>query len=155
MDKEFRLSVYKSTEYKCGVPTKQHTCMTFDTSFRSCLACEHTFSTASTINITHLSHFSLSINTRTHTIMATCGNGNCIILWSTQSGRAKACARRVTRLVTEQSTLSVQSQSTFDELGWASLQSTDTPLWVLLVSTTGDGEHCDSIKETWKQLCVC
>jgi hypothetical protein len=82
------------------------------------------------------------------------GNGNCTILWSTQSGRAKACARRVTRLVKEQSTLSVQSQSTFDELGWASLQSQETQLWILLVSTTGDGEHCDSIQETWKQLCV-
>ena len=86
--------------------------------------------------------------------MATNGNGNCTILWSTQSGRAKACARRVTRLVKEQSTLYVQSQSTFDELGWASLQSQETQLWVLLVSTTGDGEHCDSIQETWKQLWV-
>jgi len=79
-------------------------------------------------------------------------NGHCTILWSTQSGRAKACARRVTRLVKERSTLSVDYHSTFDELGWAGLQSQRSRVWILLVSTTGDGEHCDSIKDTWKNL---
>lgn len=25
-------------------------------------------------------------------------------------------------------------------------------LWIFLVSTTGDGEQCDSIRKTWKSL---
>lgn len=82
---------------------------------------------------------------------------SCRILWSTQSGRAKACARRTRRILTEQSALHVEDiGSSFDEKSepfteWVS--SMDPSCFLLLfVSTTGDGEHCDSIRDTWKTL---
>jgi sulfite reductase alpha subunit-like flavoprotein len=87
---------------------------------------------------------------------------SCRILWSTQSGRAKACARRTKRILTEQTTLQIEDVgSSFDEtpepfLEWVSSSSSqdndDSSFLLLFVSTTGDGEHCDSIRETWKTL---
>ncbi len=82
---------------------------------------------------------------------------SCRILWSTQSGRAKACARRTRRILSEQTALEIEDVgSSFDETSepfteWAS--SLESSCFLLLfVSTTGDGEHCDSIRETWKTL---
>lgn len=82
---------------------------------------------------------------------------SCRILWSTQSGRAKACARRTRRILTEQTTLHVEDVGcSLDETSvpfteWVS--SMDSSCFLLLfVSTTGDGEHCDSIRDTWKRL---
>ena len=82
---------------------------------------------------------------------------SCRILWSTQSGRAKACARRVKRVLGEQTTLQIEGVgSSFDDtptpfLEWISSMDSSSFL-LLFVSTTGDGEHCDSIRETWKAL---
>eukprot|EP00980_Cylindrotheca_fusiformis_P031606 scaffold26676_cov137-Cylindrotheca_fusiformis.AAC.4 len=82
---------------------------------------------------------------------------SCQILWSTQSGRAKACARRSARILREQTNLHINDiGSSFDGasepfLDLVSNLSDDTFL-LLFVSTTGDGEHCDSIRDTWKIL---
>lgn len=89
--------------------------------------------------------------------MASSNFASCQILWSTQSGRAKACARRSARILREQTNLEVKDiGSSFDEtsepfLQLASNLPSDTFL-LLFVSTTGDGEHCDSILDTWKTL---
>lgn len=89
---------------------------------------------------------------------------SCRILWSTQSGRAKACARRTKRILTEQTTLQIEDVgSSFDDtpepfLEWVTSFSPnrsdddDDSFLLMFVSTTGDGEHCDSIRETWKTL---
>jgi sulfite reductase alpha subunit-like flavoprotein len=92
-------------------------------------------------------------------------NTPCKVLWSTQSGRAKACARRVVRILKEQYQVQILTQSTFDNASLMLQSSTSnisaiegdsissTPMiWIMMVSTTGDGEHCDSIHSTWKQL---
>jgi flavodoxin len=83
----------------------------------------------------------------------------CQVLYSTQSGRAKACARRVVRIIREQYDMTIRSVSSFDEspnnlllLPPSTESETKSCLWILLVSTTGDGEHCDSIQSTWKAL---
>lgn len=82
---------------------------------------------------------------------------SCRILWSTQSGRAKACARRTKRVLSEKTNVGIQDVgSSFDEtpepfLELISNMEVDTFL-LLFVSTTGDGEHCDSIRDTWKTL---
>ncbi|CAJ1954359.1 unnamed protein product [Cylindrotheca closterium] len=82
---------------------------------------------------------------------------SCQILWSTQSGRAKACARRTARILKEETTLNVNDVgSSFDDASQPFLDlvanlPSDTFL-LLFVSTTGDGEHCDSIRDTWKAL---
>jgi flavodoxin len=81
----------------------------------------------------------------------------CQVLYSTQSGRAKACARRVVRMIREQYDITILSVSSFDESPNNLLlppieEETKFYLWILLVSTTGDGEHCDSIQSTWKAL---
>jgi sulfite reductase alpha subunit-like flavoprotein len=124
----------------------------------------------------------------------------CTILWSTQGGRAKACARRTARLIRDQQQkqqqlLSQQQQrqhlpsgyygSSFDDYGpleffklgnepscYNHSSNTDTAartnhpnhtdtdnsiskkrrLVIMFVSTTGDAEQCDSIKETWNKL---
>ncbi|KAL3902725.1 MAG: hypothetical protein SGILL_010722, partial [Bacillariaceae sp.] len=84
---------------------------------------------------------------------------SCQILWSTQSGRAKACARRVARILEEQTAVEVKGGvgSPFDDLpvsfvNFASSLPPRTSLIVMFVSTTGDGEQCDSIRDTWKAL---
>ena len=83
----------------------------------------------------------------------------CRILWSTQSGRAKACARRSHRILSEQTTLTFVDSigSSFDEtpepfLDWVGRMKTEDEFLLLFVSTTGDGEHCDSIRQTWEAL---
>eukprot|EP00934_Nitzschia_sp_Nitz4_P004649 Nitzschia sp. Nitz4//scaffold232_size35869//13014//15023//NITZ4_007805-RA/size35869-processed-gene-0.58-mRNA-1//1//CDS//3329543324//4639//frame0 len=85
----------------------------------------------------------------------------CQILWSTQSGRAKACARRSKRILTERTNLEIADIGTpFDEspepfVDWINKttpeQRSET-IFLMFVSTTGDGEHCDSIQKTWKSL---
>ena len=82
---------------------------------------------------------------------------SCHILWSTQSGRAKACARRVARILKEQTTVQLEGGvgSAFDDLpSFVEFVSSlpKTSLVVMFVSTTGDGEQCDSIRQTWKAL---
>jgi hypothetical protein len=81
-----------------------------------------------------------------HGIMA---RPQCRILYSTQSGRAKACARRTARILGL-----VRASNSFDEdiIGTDTLQEyvrqqlrpesqTTTTTLILFVSTTGDGEH--------------
>ena len=86
---------------------------------------------------------------------------SCRILWSTQSGRAKACARRTARILKEQTELTFEggAGSPFDEVDFIDLvtntttrTSSESSFFLLFVSTTGDGEHCDSIVTTWKLL---
>ena len=83
---------------------------------------------------------------------------SCRILWSTQSGRAKACARRTARILREETTLEVKGAgSSFDEtpepfIEFASKYDDENTFLLLFVSTTGDGEHCDSIRDTWHSL---
>jgi sulfite reductase alpha subunit-like flavoprotein len=87
---------------------------------------------------------------------------SCKILFSTQSGRAKACARRTARILREQTSIQVPDNGyPFDEAPpqqsfiqtLQELQSApDNAFLLLFVSTTGDGEHCDSIRNTWKSL---
>jgi sulfite reductase alpha subunit-like flavoprotein len=103
-----------------------------------------------------LSHFNY-IQVFKHIKMTSSSFTSCQILWSTQSGRAKACARRTARILREQTNLEVKDiGSSFDEtskpfLKLVSNLPSDTFL-LLFVSTTGDGEHCDSIRDTWKSL---
>jgi hypothetical protein len=84
---------------------------------------------------------------------------HCRILYSTQSGRAKACARRTARLVAEQqgdSVLQNGAGNTVDLDEWMTESSNNNnnpvsnlaerlresqALLILFVSTTGDGEH--------------
>ena len=80
------------------------------------------------------------------------------ILYSTQSGRAKACARRSSRLLkTKYPSILISGNCSFDEFGvknFLSLGSLNANKNVLLlfVSTTGDGEHTTSIAKTWSAL---
>lgn len=95
------------------------------------------------------------------------------ILWSTQGGRAKACARRTTRILQDANhnntpILDGYYGSSFDDYGarnflklGETIASASTitdnthpkkKLVILFVSTTGDAEHCDSIQHTWKIL---
>eukprot|EP00977_Amphora_coffeiformis_P006698 scaffold1465_cov179-Amphora_coffeaeformis.AAC.10 len=97
------------------------------------------------------------------------------LLYATQSGRAKACARRVERtlrfhapaLLPEAPTAALDDDDDDDE----TTTTTDTPggggggggggyltsvssstLLILFISTTGDGEPPDTMTNTWKQL---
>ena len=82
-------------------------------------------------------------------------------MWSTQSGRAKACARRTARILGERTVVKLEGGigSPFDEtpipflelLASAPKDGNGT-LFLMFVSTTGDGEQCDSIRNTWKSL---
>ena len=91
---------------------------------------------------------------------------SCQIFYSTQSGRAKSCARRTARILREQTTVQLVDGigSPFDETRIPFLElltnsnsdsdsnSNNTTLFLMFVSTTGDGEQCDSIRNTWKML---
>jgi sulfite reductase alpha subunit-like flavoprotein len=89
------------------------------------------------------------------------GFTNCRLLYATQSGRAKACARRVARLLQTHTTLAVQRPASLDEtLGgslrqvitsWKADKKTQQTLVILFVSTTGDGEPPDNMRRTWTQ----
>jgi sulfite reductase alpha subunit-like flavoprotein len=100
------------------------------------------------------SHF----NHQTHYVrMTQTYPSSCHILWSTQSGRAKACARRTARILKEQTTLEIHDVgSSFDDSSVPFLELAqnipDNSFLLLFVSTTGDGEHCDAIRTTWKRL---
>jgi len=83
----------------------------------------------------------------------------CRILYSTQSGRAKACARRIARRLRDETTVLVENRSgdSFDQHIQDLASFTDTVrqrnvYLVLIVSTAGDGEHTDTIKRTWSML---
>jgi hypothetical protein len=72
----------------------------------------------------------------------------CYILYSTQSGRAKACARRSARLLAQRDIALPNGKGTaFDEAtpclvdGAPTLRDNGPSLLLLFVSTTGDGEH--------------
>lgn len=73
----------------------------------------------------------------------------CRILYSTQSGRAKACARRTARIISEYVELQNGKGTTFDDDLWLQSSVEDfacqmresNALLVLFVSTTGDGEQ--------------
>jgi sulfite reductase alpha subunit-like flavoprotein len=75
------------------------------------------------------------------------------ILYSTQSGRAKACARRSSRLLrSNYPSIVINGHCTFDDFGVNNFLSLDNTLLLLFVSTTGDGEHTTSIAKTWSAL---
>ena len=88
------------------------------------------------------------------------------ILWATQSGRAKACARRTIRLLRSTCgiTAKINGRCAFDEIDFLSLgcrpqndhqqqSSTNEKQFLLLfVSTTGDAELPTSIQNTWSKL---
>ncbi len=91
-----------------------------------------------------------------------------IVLWASTTGRAKACARRACRLIRTRG-IPITSSCSFDDFGSSALlnlarqppadtssssssSSSSSLLLVLFVSTTGDGEQCDSMKECWLAL---
>src|SRR5210317_1945183 len=100
------------------------------------------------------------------------------ILWATQSGRAKACARRTIRLLHSAVGITadnIEGQCSFDDfgadrflsLGYNQQQTNDTNinssssgsddnqrkrLLLMFVSTTGDAEQCSTIQSTWSKL---
>jgi flavodoxin len=81
----------------------------------------------------------------------------CQILYATQSGRAKACARRAARVLGERTTISLTSGTSADDgmrdlHEFAASARQQSSLIILFVSTTGDGEHTDSMQHSWKQL---
>ena len=97
----------------------------------------------------------------------------CRVLYSTQSGRAQACARRTARRLSESTGVRLLNRtgSTFDEElyshsyrnGGSCLVNFVSKLkqepgggafLLLFVSTTGDGEHTDTIRKTWNELYV-
>ncbi|GAX10585.1 hypothetical protein FisN_14Lh083 [Fistulifera solaris] len=77
---------------------------------------------------------------------------SCIILFSTQSGRARACARRAARLLQEYVT--VLHNRSVDEYVKGDLQrlTLKDTLFLFFISTTGEGEHTDTIRQTWSLL---
>ena len=81
---------------------------------------------------------------------------SCTILYSTQTARARACARRTARILRETTDLQLLGGTTFDEvpsfLELATAKNNDNHFFLFFVSTTGDGVHCDSIARTWKSL---
>ncbi|CAB9499948.1 NADPH-dependent diflavin oxidoreductase 1 [Seminavis robusta] len=84
---------------------------------------------------------------------------SCTIVYSTQTGRARACARRTARILREKTQLTLLGGTPFDELVPSFLdyphgqqQQQQNHFFLLFVSTTGDGVHCDSIAQTWKSL---
>jgi len=92
-----------------------------------------------------------------HTISA------CRILYSTQSGRAKACARRTARIVAEQYGITLQNGqgSAVDQdvmpsvPDFASHLRESGALLLLFVSTTGDGEHTVIALSLKLHSCAC
>jgi len=82
----------------------------------------------------------------------------CVLLYSTQTGHSKACARRCSRIILESSleykkNLRINSVSSFDEYGIENFLSIGKDvLLICFVSTTGEGEHCDTIQEVWNYL---
>ena len=87
-------------------------------------------------------------------------------LYSTQSGRAKACSRRTCRLVLEKFPAQIDPRQprelrSCDEdfalyqndlHNWAENLRKNRALLLLFISTTGDGEHTDTIQRLWRQL---
>lgn len=80
--------------------------------------------------------------------------GPTTVLWATQTGRARACARRAIRLLRSSlGGLSVDGRRAFDDVDFLSLgQQQQQRLLILFVSTTGDGEQPSTIQRTWSKL---
>lgn len=87
------------------------------------------------------------------------------VLYSTQSGRAKACARRTCRMLWEDSVhLNFLGPSATLDDDFVQAAHQDLTTWadrwrdsdvvILFISTTGDGEHTDTIHTLWKALYV-
>ena len=89
----------------------------------------------------------------------------CQLLYATQSGRAKACARRVERRLRtacprlplagptrslDEATAADGAQSSLKDViqQWKQKKV----LLILFISTTGDGEPTDTMRQTWKLL---
>jgi sulfite reductase alpha subunit-like flavoprotein len=84
---------------------------------------------------------------------------SCTIFYSTQTRRAKACARRTARILRETTCLKILGGTTFDDIPTSFVDVATTAksykhFFLFFVSTTGDGEHCDTIQQTWKSLYV-
>ena len=90
------------------------------------------------------------------------------LLYATQSGRAKACARRVERTLRihapglipaaptaalDDATADATDGATADINSSCCLTTvSSSTLLILFISTTGDGEPPDTMTNTWKQL---
>lgn len=72
-----------------------------------------------------------------------------LILYSTETGRAKACARRAFRIL-RSGGIPVSTPRAFDEHG--AVASLRDVFLVCFVSTAGEGEHTSTIKNTWREL---
>ena len=108
-------------------------------------------------------------------------NFSITILWATQSGRAKACARRTIRLLQSSpskfqslSKIDIHGLCTFDDIDFLSLGASSSSsqhttnnsqqqqdqsnnnnkkkLLILFISTTGDAELPSTIQHTWSKL---
>ena len=79
-----------------------------------------------------------------------------VILWSTGSGRAKACARRLHRLIGVESEGPYKMDDYFEltnETMIPKKNNNKKVVWICCISTTGDGEHnMDCIQHTWNYL---
>jgi len=104
--------------------------------------------------------------------MNTMNNSDITILWATQSGRAKACARRTIRLLqskqqqasSDNKLINFHGCCSFDEYNFLSLgqqqsnndlhqtQPTKKHTLLLFVSTTGDAEQPNNMTQTWNSL---
>jgi len=105
--------------------------------------------------------------------MNTMNNSDITILWATQSGRAKACARRTIRLLqskqqaSSDNKLNIHGCCSLDDYNFLSLgqQSVQQPndkqhqtqpikkhTLLLFVSTTGDAEQPNNMIQTWNLL---
>lgn len=85
--------------------------------------------------------------------MTTSIPSSCTILFSTQSGRARACARRAARLLEERAGVNVLHRASVDEHVKGDLSVLRASSFLLFfVSTTGEGEHTDTIRQTWALL---
>ena len=86
----------------------------------------------------------------------------CMLLYATQTGKARACCRRVSRILRENTHCEIVNGSAVganfeDEIrndleSFAQSCKKEGTTLILFVSTTGDGEHVDAIKNTWKLL---
>ena len=81
-----------------------------------------------------------------------------VILWSTGSGRAKACARRLHRLIDGMVETSSEGPYKMDDYfhmtnGTMISNDNEKIVWVCCISTTGDGEqNMECIQYTWNFL---
>jgi sulfite reductase alpha subunit-like flavoprotein len=87
-------------------------------------------------------------------------SSSCRIYYASQSGRAKACARRAARLLWHVKGQRIDAYASLDEgiqrvrthFGGSVVAASS--LVIMFVSTTGDGEQPDNMKLVWRQLYV-